>query len=87
MLNICNSNIPFFTPILQQKSHHSCRFAEVLKEFTAAESCADALAKALAESEAEMSSAILVRSFELVWTRLNGFSIFILLKLCLFVIL
>lgn len=33
--------------------------AEVLKEFAAAESCADALAKYLADSESEMSSAVL----------------------------
>lgn len=33
--------------------------AEVLKEFAAAESCADALARTLADSESEMSSAVL----------------------------
>jgi len=44
---------------LQRKSNNSFKFAEVLKEFAAAESCADALAKALAESESEMSSAVL----------------------------
>ena len=40
--------------------------AEVLKEFAAAESCADALARTLADSESEMSSAVLVRSFQRV---------------------
>lgn len=44
---------------LQRKTNTLFKLAEVMKEFAAAESCADALAKALAESKLETSSAVL----------------------------